>query len=229
MFVGIDRSHKSHNATVQYPIMHHSEQKYGALWYMGQVQCGSCEFGLLDARPSLKDFAIDPYGETRSDSLYLYSIKSFFWKIPRNLICARALMKSQSREIDNLNDGIALEFDRGLGSAVERLVKFQSDRTIMSTNLTDQKLYEIVPSEDVLSDTEAATRLLYKRFSYGLWILSYTIPWISWFRDDARRLLQVWIKSWTLIPAWIRNFMLSKVWDEITYPFLNFNCCTVEV
>ena len=32
-----------------------------------------------------------------------------------------------------------------------------------------------------------------------------------------------------LIPAWISNHMLSKVWDEITYPFLYFNGCTVEV
>ena len=33
----------------------------------------------------------------------------------------------------------------------------------------------------------------------------------------------------TLILAWISNHMLSKVWDEITYPFLNFHGCTVEV
>ena len=33
----------------------------------------------------------------------------------------------------------------------------------------------------------------------------------------------------TLIPAWIGDYILSKVWDEITYPFLNFNGCTVEV
>ena len=33
----------------------------------------------------------------------------------------------------------------------------------------------------------------------------------------------------TLIPAWISNHMLSKVWDEITYPFLNVNGATVEV
>ena len=32
----------------------------------------------------------------------------------------------------------------------------------------------------------------------------------------------------TLIPAWISNHMPSKVWDEITYPFLNFNGVTVE-
>ena len=33
----------------------------------------------------------------------------------------------------------------------------------------------------------------------------------------------------TLIPAWIRNHMPSKMWDEITYPLPNFNGFTVEV
>ena len=33
----------------------------------------------------------------------------------------------------------------------------------------------------------------------------------------------------TLIPAWISNHMPGKVWGDITYPFLNFNGCTVEV
>ena len=33
----------------------------------------------------------------------------------------------------------------------------------------------------------------------------------------------------TLISAWISNYMPNKVWDEITYPFLNFNGCTIEV
>ena len=33
----------------------------------------------------------------------------------------------------------------------------------------------------------------------------------------------------TLISAWISNYVTYKVWDEITYPFLNFNGCTVEV
>ena len=32
-----------------------------------------------------------------------------------------------------------------------------------------------------------------------------------------------------LIPAWISNHMSCNVWDEITYPFLNLNGCTVEV
>ena len=33
----------------------------------------------------------------------------------------------------------------------------------------------------------------------------------------------------TLCPAWICNHMPRKVWDGNTYPFLNFNGCTVEV
>ena len=32
-----------------------------------------------------------------------------------------------------------------------------------------------------------------------------------------------------LIPAWISNHVPCNVWDEITYPFLSFNGCTVEV
>ena len=32
-----------------------------------------------------------------------------------------------------------------------------------------------------------------------------------------------------LILAWIRNYIHYKMWDEITYPFLNFNGATVEV
>ena len=32
-----------------------------------------------------------------------------------------------------------------------------------------------------------------------------------------------------LIPAWIDNHRPTKVWDEITYPFPNFNGATVEV
>ena len=33
----------------------------------------------------------------------------------------------------------------------------------------------------------------------------------------------------TFIPSWINNHIPSKVWDEITYAFPNFNGCTVEV
>ena len=33
----------------------------------------------------------------------------------------------------------------------------------------------------------------------------------------------------TLIPTWISNYTHYNVWDEITYPFLNFNGATVEV
>ena len=33
----------------------------------------------------------------------------------------------------------------------------------------------------------------------------------------------------TLISAWISKYTHYKMWDEITYPFLNFNGATVEV
>ena len=33
----------------------------------------------------------------------------------------------------------------------------------------------------------------------------------------------------TLIPVWISNHTLSKLWDEIIYPFPNFNSATVDV
>ena len=31
-----------------------------------------------------------------------------------------------------------------------------------------------------------------------------------------------------LIKAWVRNYIHYKVWDEITYPFLNFSSCVIE-
>ena len=33
----------------------------------------------------------------------------------------------------------------------------------------------------------------------------------------------------TLLPGWISNYILYKVWDEITYPFWDFNGVAVEV
>ena len=32
-----------------------------------------------------------------------------------------------------------------------------------------------------------------------------------------------------LTPTWISNYIHYKLWDEINYPFLNFNDCTVGV
>ena len=38
-----------------------------------------------------------------------------------------------------------------------------------------------------------------------------------------RRLGPFYWHGWTLIPAWISNYIHYKVWYEITYPFPNFN------
>ena len=46
-------------------------------------------------------------------------------------------------------------------------------------------------------------------------------PFVSWGPYYQHRL--------TLIRKWISDNMSSKVWDKITYPFLNFNGCIVEV
>ena len=53
--------------------------------------------------------------------------------------------------------------------------------------------------------------------------------------DNESSMVQVNIRGpfyWhglTLIPAGISNHIHYKVWDEITYPFLNFHGCTAEV
>ena len=46
-------------------------------------------------------------------------------------------------------------------------------------------------------------------------------------RTGSRGLIQ-W-HGLTLRPAWISNYIHYKVWDEIIYPFTNFNGATIEV
>ena len=51
---------------------------------------------------------------------------------------------------------------------------------------------------------------------------------INWLQpSDTRGLF--YLHRLTLILAWISNYMPGKVWGEMTYLFLNFNGCTVEV
>ena len=68
-------------------------------------------------------------------------------------------MKSRTHEIGTSNCRIALKFDRHIGShAAEVPVKFQSDRTILNTNLAASRLYEIL-RKDVFLDIETGPRL----------------------------------------------------------------------
>ena len=56
--------------------------------------------------------------------------------------------------------------------------------------------------------------------------------WRRGYYEISRHLdgLNVIYLHWlTMIPAWISNHLLSELWDDITYPFRNFNGCTVEV
>ena len=62
--------------------------------------------------------------------------------------------------------------------------------------------------------------------------LKFQLTINQWFREclfaGEWPLLLTWFN---FDPAWISNYMYmsSKVWIEITYPFLNFNGCIVEV
>ena len=40
---------------------------------------------------------------------------------------------------------------------------------------------------------------------------------------------KIYSRGWTFMSAWKNNHMLNKVWDEITYPFLNVNGSAVEI
>ena len=55
-----------------------------------------------------------------------------------------------------------MKFDRHIGTAAEVPVKFQSDRTILNTNLTASRLYEIL-RKDVFSDIETGPCALSQR------------------------------------------------------------------
>ena len=77
-------------------------------------------------------------------------------------------MKFRSHEIGTLNCRIALKFDRHIGSnAAEVPVKFQSDRTILNTNLAASRLYGIL-RKDVFSDIETGLWSL-----WSCWIISH--------------------------------------------------------
>ena len=47
--------------------------------------------------------------------------------------------------------------------------------------------------------------------------------------DQGRSWAEACLGMHLISPAWISNYIHYKVWDEITYPFPNFNSATVEV
>ena len=92
------------------------------------------------------------------------------------------LVKTRSHEIGTLNCRLALKFDRHIGStAAEVPVKFQSDRTILNTNLAASRLYEIL-RKDVFSDFETGP-------SFSSWCLARPQVQLAYKRIDLMRLL----------------------------------------
>ena len=66
----------------------------------------------------------------------------------------------------------------------------------------------------------------YRTQVWPLWLLFATKWGMSPSKDCCGPFYQ---HCWTLIPAWISIYIHCKVWDEIAYPFLNFNGATIEV
>ena len=60
-----------------------------------------------------------------------------------------------------------------------------------------------------------------KESCFGKFLINWCLYIDTWAR--------FYLHGLTLIPAWISNYTHYNVWDEITYPFLNFNGATVEV
>ena len=53
-----------------------------------------------------------------------------------------------------------------------------------------------------------------------------TVVWLIFVSIEDSWGLLTWFN---LIPACLSYYMPGKMWDEITYPFLNLNGCTVEI
>ena len=94
----------------------------------------------------------------------------------RKDVISQDLVKSRSHVIGTLNCHIALTFDRHIGSnAAEVPVKFESDRTILNTNLAASRLYEIL-RKDVFSDIETGP------WWFGAVALRVAVSWLSGLR-----------------------------------------------
>ena len=118
-----------------------------------------CELRYTDSISSFRVCGCAPSGMfLLLDCLRIYLMKTI--RAPSQYTKRRLFVRSRSHEIGTLNCRIALTFDRHTGStAAEVPVKFQSERTILNTNLAASRLYEIL-RKDVFSDIETGPRLL---------------------------------------------------------------------
>ena len=72
--------------------------------------------------------------------------------------------------------------------------------------------------------------VMQKMFPFDDVVINHSFADANWsVDDDVMAWKYFYWHGLTLIPAWISNYIHYNVWDEITYQFLNFNGCTVEV
>ena len=79
----------------------------------------------------------------------------------------------------------------------------------------------------IFEDLHRIAFAIIKRRGFRVWVMQSTI----WDHrvDLVNSRGPFYLHGLTLITTWISNHMPSKVWVEITFQFLNFNGCTVEL
>ena len=117
--------------------------------------------------------------------------------------------------------------------------EFTGHRWIPLTKTSDVELwYFFWSASEQTTETTMETPVIWDAIAHiipSLYWWKGGLKDLSWNFQNRRDIAQgtIWAPFYwhglTLIPAWISNHLPGKVWDEITYPFLNFNGCTVEV
>ena len=126
-------------------------------------------------------------------------------------------MKSRSRKIGSLNYHIALKFDRHIDSdAAEVPVKFQSNRTMLNTNLMALRdltirCHQILkqdPGAHFANDFSTVIQIQWKFHSALITVIKKWLLWnfaqgmiavLSW---HVQNLVGIWFRTTRVMPKW---------------------------
>ena len=155
-----------HFSTIKYsnfvdlPLIHNLPKKMKGDYRPSVVNAKRTFFTRDDTSiTAINLYAINPipsYSQLYQHMRHLALQKCVLWAFwaPSQYSERRLLVRFRSHEIGTLNCRIALKFDRHIGSTTAEVsVKFQSDRTILNTNLAASRVDEIL-RKYVFSDIE---------------------------------------------------------------------------
>ena len=141
-------------------------------------------------------------------------------------------MNSKSIEAASMRVSIIVSFRNLTGASTVR--EFFNNRTILNTMLYSQAVNHPIQQQ-------AYTCMVYESWSGCMVVAVSKSPT----QDTPNATIQLAVRRLAIksreilkshdiglpisIPAWISNYAHYNVWDEFTYPFPNFNGCTVEV